>query len=259
MKKLNGKIILITGASSGIGRQTFIDISKLEPKAIIIVSRSYEKLKKIAEEVNSKSEILIHPCDISKKESVLEMSKIVLNKFGKIDILINNAGIGIYGYLKDQTIEDIERVTNTNYFGMVYCTKAFLNSMIDNKSGKIINVASLAASFGIPKMAPYCASKFAMLGFSESLSYELRNSGINVTVVSPVAVRTNFFDNKSFEGKMPHKLGYILDPKTVSKAIISAITSNRVEIVVPFFTRGAVWIKHTIPYVIKPIIRSSFK
>ena len=259
MKKLNGKIILITGASSGIGRQTCIDLLKLEPKALIIVSRSKERLNQVAKEMDSRSEITVHPCDISKKDSVMEMSKIVLDKFGKIDILINNAGIGTYGYVQEQTIDDIERVMNINYFGMVYCTKAFLNSMINNKSGKIINVASLAASFGIPKMASYCASKFAMLGFSESLSYELKNSGVGVTVVSPIAVKTNFFENESFKKEMPHKIGFVLDPKTVSTAIISAIKSNRIEIVVPFFARAAVWTKHTIPYVINPIISSSFK
>ena len=259
MKKLNGKIILITGASSGIGRQTCIDLLKLEPKALIIVSRSKERLNQVAKETDSRSEIVIHPCDISKKNSVMEMSEIVLDQFGKIDILINNAGIGTYGYVQDQTIDDIERVMNINYFGMVYCTKAFLNSMINHKSGKIINVASLAASFGIPKMASYCASKFAMLGFSESLSYELKNSGVGITVVSPIAVKTNFFENESFKNELPNKIGFALDPKTVSKAIISAIKSNRIEIVVPFFARAAVWTKHTIPYLINPIISSSFK
>src|ERR687898_544446 len=123
----------------------------------------------------------------------------------------------------------------------------------------LVNVASLAASFGIPCMAAYCGSKFAMLGFSESLSYELKNTNVGVTVVSPIAVKTSFFDNESFKGKMPHKLGYVLEPKTVSKAILKAAYSKRIEIVVPFFVRSAVWLKHTFPYLINPIVSSSFK
>jgi len=90
----------------------------------------------------------------------------IIEKIGAIDILVNNAGIGIYGKVIDQTIEDIEKVTSTNYLGMIYFTKSFLPSMIKNKRGHIVNVASLAASFGVPCMAAYCGSKFAMLGFS---------------------------------------------------------------------------------------------
>lgn len=131
--------------------------------------------------------------------------------------------------------------------------------MIKNGSGHIVNVASLAASFGIPGMAAYCGSKFAMLGFSESLYHELKGTGVGITVVSPVAVRTNFFDNDSFKGKMPHKIGYVLDPKKVSKAVMQASNSQRLEIIVPFFARSAVWLKHTFPYFVNPIVRSSFK
>ena len=78
-------------------------------------------------------------------------------------------------------------------------------------------------------------------------------------MVSPIAVKTNFFDNESFKGKMPHKLGYVLNPKTVSRAILKAAYSKRTEIVVPFFVRSGVWLKHTVPYLINPIISSSFK
>ena len=107
---------------------------------------------------------------------------------------------GIYSKIQHQSIEEIESITFTNYLGMVYCTKIFLNSMISKRSGHIVNVASVAASFGIPGMAAYCASKFAMLGFSESLSHELYGTGVNITLVSPIGVKTNFFSNKSFSG-----------------------------------------------------------
>ena len=97
------------------------------------------------------------------------------------------------------SIEEIESQMATNYFGMVYCIKNFLPSMIQQKSGHIVNVASVAASFGLPGIAPYCASKFAMLGFSEALKHELKGTGVGITVVSPIMVRTNFFDHPSFE------------------------------------------------------------
>lgn len=257
--KFKDQIIAITGASSGIGEQAAVDFSYNGAKTVILISRNIMKLNQVKKELNPHCNVEIYTCDISKKKMVYEVGQNIKEKMGAIDILVNNAGIGIYGKVIDQTIEDIEKVTSTNYLGMIYFTKIFLPSMINNKRGHIVNVASLAASFGIPCMAAYCGSKFAMLGFSESLSYELKNTNVGVTVVSPIAVKTNFFDNESFKGKMPHKLGYVLEPKIVSKAILKAAYSKRLEIVVPFFVRSAVWLKHTFPYLINPIVSSSFK
>lgn len=257
--KFKDQIIAITGASSGIGEQAAVDFSYNGAKTVILISRNIMKLKQVKKKLNPDCNVEIYTCDISNKKMVYDIGQNIMEKMGTIDILVNNAGIGIYGKVIDQTIEDIEKVTSTNYLGMIYFTKLFLPSMIKNKRGHIVNVASLAASFGIPCMAAYCGSKFAMLGFSESLSYELKNTNVGVTVVSPIAVKTNFFDNESFKGKMPHKLGYVLEPKTVSKAILKAAYSKRIEIVVPFFVRSAVWLKHTFPYLINPIVSSSFK
>ena len=126
------------------------------------------------------------------------MGKEVLDPFGRVDVLVNNAGMAIFGSVNKLSIEEMKRTTGTNYHGMIYCTKAFLGSMLKRRSGRIVNVASLAASFGVAGLAPYCATKFAVLGFSEALSHELAGTGISVTVVSPIAVRTNFFDHDSF-------------------------------------------------------------
>lgn len=253
------KKVIVTGASSGIGKQVAIDFSNNGVETMVLVSRSKTKLERVEKLLNPKCETRIYPCDISKKNEVIEMGKEIEEKYNHVDILVNNAGFGRYGKVLEQTLEEIEQVTFTNYLGMIYCTKVFLNSMIKNGSGHIVNVASLAASFGIPGMAAYCGSKFAMLGFSESLYHELKGTGVGITVVSPVAVRTNFFDNDSFKGKMPHKIGYVLDPKKVSKAVMQASNSQRLEIIVPFFARSAVWLKHTFPYFVNPIVRSSFK
>ena len=257
--KFKDQIIAITGASSGIGKQAAVDFSYNGAKTVILISRNVMKLNQVKKNLNPDCNVEIYSCDVSNKKMVYDIGQTIMEKIGAIDILVNNAGIGIYGKVIDQTIEDIEKVTSTNYLGMIYFTKSFLPSMIKNKRGHIVNVASLAASFGIPCMAAYCGSKFAMLGFSESLSYELKHTNVGVTVVSPIAVKTNFFDNESFRGKMPHKLGYVLDPKTVSNAILKAAYSKRLEIVVPFFVRSAVWLKQTFPYLINPIVSSSFK
>jgi hypothetical protein len=186
------------------------------------------------------------------------MSKTVLEKFDTVDILVNNAGFAIFGSVSDLSIDEIESQMETNYFGMIYCIKNFLPTMLNKKSGHIVNVASVAASFGLPGIASYCASKFAMLGFSEGLKHELKNTGIGITVVSPIMVRTNFFDHPSFE-KIPKYSPTSLSSKTVANAILKASNSPRLEIIVPSVVRSAVWIKNTFPYFINPLLGKFFK
>ncbi len=252
------KVVLITGASSGIGKDTAIEFAK-KGSNIVLVSRTKEKLEQVADELKQFNVIvLVCQCDVSKKDQVKEMSKIILEKFDSIDILVNNAGFAIYGSVTDLSIDDIESQMETNYFGMIYCIKYFLPSMLDKKSGHIVNIASIAASFGLPGIASYCASKFAMLGFSEGLKHELKNTGVGITVVSPIMVRTNFFDHPSFE-KMPKFSPTSLSSKTVAKTILKAANSPRLEIIVPSVVRGAVWLKNTFPYLINPILGKAFK
>jgi len=251
------KVVLITGASSGIGRETAIQFAK-KGSNLILIARRKQKLEQLDDELKKyKIFTLICECDVSDKLQVEKMSKLVLEKFGHVDILINNAGFAIYGSVFDLTIDEIESQMATNYFGMIYCIKNFLPFMLEKKSGHIVNVASVAASFGLPGIASYCASKFAMLGFSEGLKHELKGTGIGITIVSPIMVRTNFFNHSSFK-KMP-KFSISLSDKTVAKAILKAANSPRLEIIVPSVVRGAVWLKNTFPYLINPILGRAFK
>ncbi len=253
----SGKIVVITGASSGIGKESALEFAKLHA-SVVLVSRDRNKLEEVTKELlKYQTRILVCACDISQKDQVNEMSKQVLEKFGTVDVLVNNAGFGIYGNSNDLKVEEIESQMRTNYLGMVYCTKTFLPKMLEQKSGHIINVASVAASFGIPGMAGYCASKFAMLGYSESLYHELKGSGVGITVVSPIMVRTNFFNHNSFNN-MP-RYTTTLSANTVAKTVVRAASSPRLEIVVPQFVRIAIWFKHTFPYLINPIVGQIFR
>ena len=252
------KIVVITGASSGIGKATAIEFASKGSK-LALVARRKEKLEELEQLlIKFNIEILVCPCDISDKAQVKQMTQKVLDKFNKIDILVNNAGFAIYGTVSDLSIEEIESQMQTNYLGMIYCTKNFLPVFQKQNSGHIVNVASVAASFGLPGIASYCASKYAMLGFSEGLKHELKGTKIGITVVSPIIVRTNFFDHESFS-KMPKYSPTSLNPKTVAKAILAASESSRLEIIVPGIVRIGVWLKHTIPFVINPIMGAAFR
>lgn len=252
------KVIVVTGASSGIGAASCAEFAK-RGATLVLVARRREKLDSLQEQLAKYGvTTMVVACDVSQKAQVEEMCKSVIERFGRIDVLVNNAGFAIYGPVSDLTVDEIESHMATNYFGMVYCTKNFLPKMLEQRSGHIVNVASVAASFGLPGIASYCASKFAMLGFSEGLSHELRGTGVGITVVSPIMVRTSFFDHRSFKS-MPKYSPTALSAETVARAVVSAASSRRLEVIVPSLVRLAVWAKHTMPYVINPIIGAAFR
>ena len=256
--KFQDKVVVITGASSGIGEASAVEFAK-KGANVILIGRRNEKLLEVEKKISKyKVSTLVCVCDVSNKLQVKQMSNQVIEKFGRIDILVNNAGFAIYGKVTDLDIEQMESQIATNYFGMVYCIKNFLPKMIEQNSGHIVNVASVAASFGLPGLASYSASKFAMLGFSEGLQHELNGTDVHVTVVSPIMVRTNFFDHSSFES-MPKFSPTSLSAETVAKAVLKAANSSRLEIIVPSVVRGAVWTKQTFPYLINPLIGSTFR
>ena len=253
------KVVLITGASSGIGKQTAIEFAKLG-SSIILVARRKNKLEQVENELKQFNvNTLVCACDVSKKDQVEELSKIVLQKFNSIDILVNNAGFAIYGLVSDLSINEIESQMETNYFGMIYCVKNFLPLMLKKKSGHIVNVASVGASFSVPGVSSYCATKFAMLGFSEGLKHELYGTGVGLTVVSPIMVRTPLFEHPSFTNFSKFSTGVSLSSETVAKTIIKASNSSRLEIVVPSVARVVIWFKQTFPFLINPIIGRIFR
>jgi uncharacterized protein len=254
----SGKVVVITGASSGIGEQSAEEFAKLHAN-VILVSRNEEGLQKVATKLSKyQTKVFVYACDISKKDQVDTMGHVIIEKFGKVDVLVNNAGFGIYNTVEKTKIEEIESQMSTNFFGMMYCTKTFLPKMLEQKSGHIVNVASVAGSIGIPRMASYCASKFAILGFSESLFHELKGTGVGITIVSPIMVRTNFFNHESFRN-MSRYSATSLSPKTVANAVVRAASSPRLEIVVPQFVRFVIWLKQTLPYLINPIVGVIFR
>ena len=253
------KVIVITGASSGIGKASAIKFAKKNAK-VVLVARRKEKLLQVEKEISQYADsTLVCQCDVSNKSQVKEMSDTIIDTFGRIDILVNNAGFVIYGKVSELTIEEIESQMETNYFGMIYCTKNFLPHMIEQRQGHIVNVASVGASFGVPGIASYCATKFAMLGFSEGLKHELHGTGVDVTVVSPIMVDTSLFDHPSFENFSKQSTITTLKPETVANAVLKAANSSKLEIVVPSLANAAIWSKHNFPFLINPIIGNAFR
>ena len=255
---LQEQIILITGASNGIGRCLALDLAA---RGAIIVGcgRSLERLQATAAEMQRTSPLSTAiQCDVAELDQVRAMVTGVLAKFGKIDILINNAGIGMRKPFADTPIEMIEELMRTNYFGVVYCTHEALPSMIARGSGHIVNISSVAGKIGTPNIAGYCASKFALNGLSESLYYELAPHGVSVSVICPGPVRTDF--NESFADtppKSPEAL--VVSAEFVSAAVIKAIENRRFEVVLPRGLALICWVKRMAPNLFRALADRNFR
>ena len=252
------QIIVITGASNGIGRCHAIDLAA---RGALDVGggRSLERLQATAAEMQRTSPLSTAiQCDVAELDQVRAMVTGVLAKFGKIDILINNAGIGMRKPFADTPIEMIEELMRTNYFGVVYCTHEALPSMIARGSGHIVNISSVAGKIGTPNIAGYCASKFALNGLSESLYYELAPHGVSVSVICPGPVRTDF--NKSFADtppKSPEAL--VVSAEFVSAAVIKAIENRRFEVVLPRGLALICWVKRMAPNLFRALADRNFR
>ncbi len=232
MMNFNGQVILITGTSNGIGKRLAIDLAA---RGAIVAGcgRSIPRLKDTLKEVRrlSPSSTMIG-CDVGDSEQVRGMVGKVLADFGKIDVLINNAGIGMRRSFIETDLKTIEDIIRINYLGAVYCAHEALPSMIARKSGHIVNVSSVAGLIGTLNLAAYCASKFALNGWSESLYHELRPFGIHVSVICPGPVHTGFNrDFRESEPKSPPNL--IVSAEQVTQRVIKLLENKRFEIVLP--------------------------
>ncbi len=187
---------VITGASSGIGRALAIELAKRYKAKLVLNARRQEPLEETANLVRQAGGVAcVLAGDIGKQDIAQEAIDLCLSHYGKIDLLVNNAGLAKPGPVTSITPEDWQHVFSVNFFGAIYATYAALPHFLKQHSGKIVNVSSVAGKVSFPGSVCYSASKFAMTGFSEGLAAELAPEGIDVITVCPGWVRTEFFEN----------------------------------------------------------------
>lgn len=188
--------IFITGTTSGMGRDLAIIFAKQEKANLGISGRNVEKLEELKKElVNLGSDVEIYQLDVRDSGQFKNSLDNFIAKFGTIDVIVNNAGLGEIKSLSDQSEEEINTQIDTNIKGVVWGSKYASEYMKKQKSGLIINTASVAAFFGLKNWTIYCATKYAVYGFSDALRRELAQFNIKVTTIHPGPVRTNFFVN----------------------------------------------------------------
>ncbi|MGB8000330.1 MAG: SDR family oxidoreductase [Anaerobacillus sp.] len=246
---LNNKVVLITGASSGIGRQLALDIAKQGSK-LILVARSEERLMSVKKQIVSNGGYppAVWTMDVGNGERVDQLLPKLLNEMPAIDVLINNAGFGKFDAFVEADMKDIEAMFDVNVIGLMRFTSHVLPIMIQAGKGHVVNIASQAGKLATPKSSGYSASKHAVLGFSNSLRMEVKTHGVCVTTVNPGPIKTNFFDIADSSGTYTKNVEkMMLSPEKVSKEIISAIEKGKREVNLPGWMNAGAKLYHTAP------------
>jgi len=192
--RLAGKTAVVTGAGKGIGRASALALAR-EGANVVITSRTKADLDSLAAEIaalNNGARALVVPADVSKEADVDRLAQAAFAAFGQVDILVNNAGVGKNGTVATLTTADFDWIMNTNMRSCWLCTKAFMPPMIERKDGSIIFVSSVAGLAGLPNEPIYCSTKFAQMGFAQSIDYECYPNNVKVSVIAPGGTNTHY-------------------------------------------------------------------
>ncbi len=226
------KVAIVTGASSGIGKATALALARAGAH-VALAARREPLLQDVAREIVALGrEALVVPTDVTDREQVDRLVRATLERWGRVDILIANAGAYVRRPIRELRPEDLEYSLAVNFYGSVYPVLALLPHMLERKTGHIVLVTSMDAKKGIPPDAPYVAAKFALAGFGDVLRQELHGTGVRVTIVFPGRVDTPLIQNLTvpwISAKIP--------PTAVAKAILKGIRKGAPEIIVPWQAR----------------------
>ena len=228
--ELRGKTVVITGASSGIGRAAAIEMARRGAN-VVIGARRMEPLEATAAACRAHGvTALAIATDVTKPEECRRL----IEAAGRVDVLVNNAGFAVFDAIADAKLDELRELMDTNYFGAVHCTQAVLPQMLERGEGTIVNVASITGIMGFARMGGYCATKFALIGFTEALRDEVLARGVRVALVCPGTTETEFFV-KAERGMMPgaSRLMLAVKPERVARAICNAAEDGRYRRILP--------------------------
>jgi NADP-dependent 3-hydroxy acid dehydrogenase YdfG len=230
---MDKKVIIITGASSGIGEATAYKLSK-EGHSLVLAARRNEKLIALKENLKTyNNEVLIHQTDVTNKNEVNSLVKNTISEFGKVDVLINNAGIMPLSFIEEGRVEDWDRMIDVNLKGLLYGINEVVPIMKEQKYGHIINVSSVAGRRVFPTAAVYCATKFGVNAITEGLRQELSAKyNIKVTAIEPGATKTELQDhipNKEIKENFAKRMESVtfLEAEDIAEAIHYAISQPK--------------------------------
>jgi short-subunit dehydrogenase len=259
MNYFENKIIWIIGASSGIGAEMANQAADLGAK-VILSARNLEALESVRLKLKNPDFHLILPIDLAQNENFSELVNIVIQKYGRIDMLFNNGGVSQRSVISETPLEIDRKIMEINYFGNIALTKAVLPYMIQQKAGHIVVISSIAGKFGFFLRSAYSASKHALHGFYESLLLEEEKNGIRVTIACPGKINTNISRNAlnslgESHGLMDHNQESGMSAEACVNKLFWAISKNKKEILIGNKEIFAVTIKRFLPGLFWRIIK----
>jgi len=235
MAGLKGKNILITGAASGIGRLMSIYFAG-EGANIALVDINEKALREVETEVNGIGVTArSYVCDISNREDIERAASQSKEDFGRIHILVNNAGIVTGKYTYEAEYEGLKKIIDINLLGLIWMTRQFLPDMMEADDGRIVNISSLMGLFPVPRMSDYVATKFGVIGYSDTLRLEMKKfnkKGVGVTIVCPGG-----FDSGMFEGFESPWICPLLNQEVVAGKIVKAVKKKKPYLKIPFIVK----------------------
>lgn len=260
MKKFENKVVWITGASSGIGEATAYEFAKEGAKLILSARREDELLRVKKQTGLPENQVLILPIDVEKIEEIPQKAITVIDYFGKIDVLFNNAGISQRGSVLETNMDVYQKIMNLNFFGVIALTKAVLPFMQQQKSGNIATTSSISGKLATPMRSGYCASKHALHGFFDALRSEIYQDNISVTLICPGYIHTNISYNAvaadgSKFGKMDENQANGMSPDECAKRIVEAIYHEKQEVYMGGKEVLGVYLKRFFPRILSKILR----
>ncbi|RSU07981.1 short-chain dehydrogenase [Vagococcus entomophilus] len=240
-KDLTNKVVVITGGSSGLGEQIAYEAAK-KNATVVICARRIQLIGKVRErcEELSSQKAYAFQLDIAEPENIEEVYQKIIHEIGKIDILVNCAGFGLFETFSDFSMDIAEKMFRVNVLGLMYMTQKVAIHMGERRAGHIINVASQAGKMATPKSTVYSATKFAVIGFSNALRLELKPLGVQVTTVNPGPIETNFFTIADESGSYLSSVDWmVLKPEVLASKVVRSMGSNKREINSPLFMEMA--------------------
>lgn len=261
MRAKANKIIWLTGASSGIGESLAYELS-LQGHSLIISSRNKEELKKVKEKCKYPQKVAILPLDLEDLTGMRDIVKTAVSIYGRLDILINNAGLSQRSLIIETNLDVFEKLMLVNYLGTVALSKEVLPHFIKNNSGHFVVVTSLMGKFGSPYRSGYCGAKHALHGFFDVLRMEHEKDGVNVTLICPGFIQTNVAINALTGDGSPQKRNdsateHGMAPDKFAKKMIRAIHRKKFEAYIGGKEISGIYVKRIFPKLLHKIVLRS--
>ena len=228
------RVAIVTGASSGIGMETALALAG-KKYAVVLAARRRDRLEEVAERCREmESEAMVARVDVAKSGEVDSLVAATVDRFGRVDVMVNNAGCGLFARVWEISPEQMREILEVNFFGVFYGCRAVAPVMMRQRSGHIFNVSSVIGKRGTPFHGAYCATKFAVCGLTDSLRVEMNPSNVRVTCVCPTVTKTEFFSHSAVARRAEssfHRITRHMSAARVGRKIAATVGRRKPELV----------------------------